>query len=252
MDKNDKRLLKRERWQLLVRIEDLMEGPMVFLGFAWLVLLLIELTHGLNPALENISLFIWGIFILDFLIKFTLAPRKTIFLKKNVLTMISLVVPALRVAKIFRFFRVLRGVRLVKVMGSINRSMRSLAATMSRRAFGYVVLLSVIVILAGSAGMYALEKEAGLETYGSSLWFTSMVVLTVGTDYWPQTPEGRVLCYILALYGFAILGYVTATLATFFIGRDAEEGATKSPADIKALKKEIIELKELVKSLKRE
>jgi len=34
--------------------------------------------------------------------------------------------------------------------------------------------------------------------------------------------RGRILCFLLSLYGFAVLGYVTATLATFFIGRDAE------------------------------
>jgi len=44
----------------------------------------------------------------------------------------------------------------------------------------------------------------------------------MGSDYFPKTPEGRVLCLLLALYGFAVFGYVTATLATFFIGRDAE------------------------------
>lgn len=178
MDTNEKKQLKRERWKLLVRIEDLMEGPMVLLGFAWLVLLVIELTRGLNEALEKISLVIWGIFILDFLIKFTLAPRKSTFLKKHILTMISLLIPALRVVRIMRVLRVLRSVRLVKVLSSINRSMRSLAATMNRRAFGYVALLTVVVIFAGTAGMYAFEREAGLDTFGEALWFTSMIVIT--------------------------------------------------------------------------
>lgn len=252
MDTNEKKQLKRERWKLLVRIEDLMEGPMVLLGFAWLVLLVIELTRGLNEALEKISLVIWGIFILDFLIKFTLAPRKNTFLKKHILTMISLLIPALRVVRIMRVLRVLRSVRLVKVLSSINRSMRSLAATMNRRAFGYVALLTVVVIFAGTAGMYAFEREAGLDTFGEALWFTSMIVITVGTEYWPQTAEGRVLCYILALYGFAMLGYLTATLATFFIGRDVEEGTTRPSTGMKELKKELTELKELVKNMKKE
>ncbi len=46
---------------------------------------------------------------------------------------------------------------------------------------------------------------------------------TMGSDYSPKTPEGRVLCFFLALYAFAVFGYVTATLATFFIGRDADD-----------------------------
>ncbi|MEP0892417.1 hypothetical protein NDI53_29975 [Leptolyngbya sp. NM3-A1] len=30
------------------------------------------------------------------------------------------------------------------------------------------------------------------------------------------------MCFLLALYAFAVFGYVTSTLATFFVGRDAE------------------------------
>ena len=44
---------------------------------------------------------------------------------------------------------------------------------------------------------------------------------TMGSDYFPQTAEGRVLCFILAIYAFAVFGYVTATLATFFVGRQS-------------------------------
>jgi hypothetical protein len=44
-----------------------------------------------------------------------------------------------------------------------------------------------------------------------------------GSEYWPKTGDGRVLCLALAMYGFAIFGYVTAALATYFIGRDRAE-----------------------------
>ena len=45
----------------------------------------------------------------------------------------------------------------------------------------------------------------------------------------------------LALYGFAVFGYVTATLATFFVGRDAadKESELAGTADIRALRDEI-------------
>ncbi len=49
-----------------------------------------------------------------------------------------------------------------------------------------------------------------------------MIMTTMGSQYWPQTGEGRVLCVVLALYAFGVFGYVTAALATFFVGRDAE------------------------------
>ena len=234
-----------ERKKLLHTIEQLLEGPMVFLGFVWLALIILELVWGLNKPLEYASLSIWGIFIIDFLIKFALAPQKLRFFRTNWLTAISLVIPALRLFRLLRVLRLLRGVRLVKVVASLNRGMKSLGATMGRRGFKYVMLLSIFVTFGGAAGMFALEKNnPGFENYGMTLWWTAMRVITAGSDYWPQTSEGRGLAFILALFGYAIFGYVTATLASFFIGRDAEDekSAVAGTKDVAELKKMISQL----------
>jgi voltage-gated potassium channel len=216
-----------ERKRLLQSIEKLLEGPMVLLGFVWLVLLVIELVWGSGKVLEYASLSIWFIFIVDFLIKFLLAPIKVSFLKKNWLTAISLLIPALRIFRVFRFIRLLRGLRglrLVRIVSSLNRSMKSLGATMKRRAFGYVLTLTIIVTLGGAAGMYALESSnPGFDSYGMALWWTAMRVITAGNEFNPATPEGRALAFIIAVFGYTIFGYITASFATFFIGRDAEE-----------------------------
>lgn len=216
--------LKIDKQRLIYSIERLLEGPMVFLGFIWLILLILEFTRGLNQPLTYLSLSIWVIFVIDFILKFFIAPSKIDYLKHNWLIGISLLIPALRVFRISRLIRLFRSVRLVKVVSSLNRSMRSLSATMRRRGFSYVVLLTVVVIFGGAAGMYNIEKgHTGFENYGMALWWTGMRVITAGSDYWPVTAEGRGLAFILALFGYGIFGYVTATLASFFIGRDAEE-----------------------------
>lgn len=248
--------LTRERTSLLRTIEKVLDGPMIFLGFVWLVLLVVELIWGLNKPLEYTSLTIWMVFIVDFLIKFVLAPAKLSFLKRNWLTAISLIIPALRVFRIFRLVRLLRGlrgIRLVRIVSSLNRGMKSLAATMKRRAFGYVFLLSVVVTFAGAAGMYAIEHpNPGFENYGMALWWTAMRIITAGSDFWPATPEGRGLAFLLSLFGYAIFGYVTATLATFFIGRDAEEpnAPVAGATDIAELKKEMATLTKVITELK--
>lgn len=240
-----KQQLVHERKKLLSAIEKLLEGPMVFLGFVWLVLLVIELVWGLSKVLEYLSLTIWIIFIIDFLLKFFLAPHKLQFLKTNWLTAISLIIPALRVFRLLRILRLLRGVRLIKVVASLNRSMKSLGATMRRRGFSYVVLLTLLITFGGAAGMFAIEKgNPGFENYGMALWWTAMRVITAGSDFWPATPEGRGLAFVLSLFGYAIFGYVTATLATFFIGRDAEE--EKAPV---AGARDVAELKKMIRSL---
>ena len=72
--------------------------------------------------------------------------------------------------------------------------------------------------------MYRFELDTGAQTgfpdYGTALWWTAMLLTTMGSDYWPQTPEGRLLCLFLALYAFAVFGYVTAAIAAYFVGID--------------------------------
>lgn len=259
----NKETLDRERHEVLSQIEDWLELPMLALGVAWLVLTVVDFMSGLNPLLDATSTVIWVIFILDFALRFTLAPKKLQYLKGNWLAVISLLVPALRVFRLARFVRVLnaaratRGLRLFKVVSSLNRGMRTLGKVMGRRGFGYVVALTLMVTLIGAAGMYAFESEAstgiasGLNNYGSALWWTAMLMTTMGSEYWPVTTEGRVLAFLLSIYAFAVFGYVTATLATFFIGRDAEnkEAELAGSSDIEALHREITALRAEVRTL---
>ncbi len=248
--------LDSERNKLLLSLNRLLEGPMIFLGFVWLAMLIIELIWGLSRPLEYLSLTIWAIFILDFILKYFLAPGKKNYLRKNWLTALSLIIPALRVFRIFRVMRLirgLRGLRLIRIVSSLNRSMKSLGATMRRRGFGYVTLLSLVVTFAGAAGMYAMENpNPGFNSYGLSLWWTAMRIITAGSDYWPQTSEGRGLAFILSLLVYAIFVYVTAPLATFFIGRDAEEKSAPvaGAKDVDELKKEINGLTNAINELR--
>jgi voltage-gated potassium channel len=257
---SERQALYEERWQALRQLEDWLETPMLVLGFIWLALLVVELARGLSPLLEIIGIVIWIIFILDFALRFLLAPDKTDYLKGNWLTAIALLVPALRVFRIFRVVRLLRaaraarGLRLLRIITSLNRGMRALGAALGRRGFGYVVALTLVVLLAGAAGMYAFENEiaGGLNSFGEALWWTAMLLTSIGSEYWPRTPEGRVLCFLLSLYGFAILGYVTAILATFFIGRDAEneEAELAGAKAVEALRAEIASLHAEVKAMR--
>lgn len=250
--------LGSERTQLLNQIEELLELPMVILGFIWLVILIVELTSGSNPALQMISNIIWVIFIVDFVIKLVIAPRKRVFLAKNWLTILALILPALRIFRAARALRILslgsgaRGIQLLRLVGSFNRGMRSLRRTMRKRNFGYVIALTVIVIVLGALGMQTLERDGpaseAFASYGEALWWTVMIVMTLGSGAWPETAEGRVLAVLLSSYGLATFGYVTAMLASFFVGRDEEEGDAESVALILEMREEIRQLRREVKS----
>ncbi|MEO8289029.1 MAG: ion transporter [Chloroflexota bacterium] len=259
-----KSVLNDERLAVLEQVEEWLDVPMLVLGFAWLLLFVVEVIWGLGRLLQTVSNVIWAIFVIDFLIRFTLAPFKLRYLKSNWLTAISLVVPALRLlriarlAQILRLTRVTRGLRLLRTVSSLNRGMRALGATMRRRGFAYVLLLTLIMVLVGAAGMLAFEGgiegqqgQQGIHTYGDALWWTAMAMTTMGSDYFPVTAEGRVLGFIIALYAFAVFGYVTATLATFFVGRDAqnEEAEIPNAGELKAVQQELAHLRTEVRLL---
>lgn len=254
--------LDRERHETLAQLDEWLEKPMAALGFVWLALLVLELTLGLSPALELATTAIWVVFLLEFGLRLALAPAKLAYLRRNWLTVVALALPALRVLRLARLLPVLRaaraarGVRLVRVVSSLNRGMRALGAAMGRRGAGYVAVLTLLVTFGGAAGMYAFESDGGagmegFDSYGEALWWTAMVMTTLGSQAWPATPEGRLLCFLLALYAFAAFGYVTATLASFFVDRDAESAgaAVAGAADLRALRGEIAALRAEVAAL---
>lgn len=259
---NKKRDLKKavesERQSLLKRINDWLEIPMIILAFIWLALFIAEIIWGLNPFLVVSGYVIWGLFVVEFLIDITVTPRKATYLKYNWLKVIALVAPALRVFRVFNVLRIARlsrvagmtrGLRMLRIISSINRGMRALGATMQRRGFGYVMVLTLIVILVGAAGMYSFEVKVsdrrGFDNYGEALWWTAMILTTLGSEFWPQTAEGRILCFFLSLYSLGVLGYITATLATFFVGRDAERSDAElaSAKSVAALRADISKLR---------
>jgi voltage-gated potassium channel len=127
--------------------------------------------------------------------------------------------------------------------------MNALRSSLSRRGLGYVVGLTVTVAFLGAGGMLtfepASEVEVGFTSYADALWWTGMLLATMGSEFWPKSIEGRILCFLLALYGFAVFGYITASFASFFVERDAAspEGGTMGTADFAILRAEISALR---------
>ncbi len=70
----------------------------------------------------------------------------------------------------------------------------------------------------------AAEIEGGFTSYADALWWTAMLLTSMGSEFWPKSPEGRILCLLLAFYGFAVFGYITASFASF------SSSATLSPS----------------------
>lgn len=242
---------ERERWALLREVNEVTATPLVVLSFVWLVLLVLDLITGLQGWALVLVYVIWGLFIADFVIGFLIAPRRAVYLRTNWLTAISLMIPALRILRVFQALRVLRAARaarsinLARTLTATRRGVRAARIALGRRGFAYVVVATVLVIFIGAAGMTQFESPGsvrdaghdeaqGIESYGEALWWTSMIITTLGSDYWPVTPEGRFLTVLLSVYSVAIFGYITATLASIFVSGDVGEGVRQSRRQVRA------------------
>jgi voltage-gated potassium channel len=125
----------------------------------------------------------------------------------------------------------------MRLVTSVRRGIGALNRTLKRRGFGYVVLLSCILTLAFAAGMLQFESRdalqqagygpetSGFRNYTDALWWCAMMMTTMGSDHWPVTAGGRLLCWLLAVYAFTVFGYITAFLATWFL--QADKGASR-------------------------
>lgn len=103
---------------------------MFLLAITWLFLFIVEITRGLGNLEQKLITVIWILFILEFLIKLILAPRRLQFIKTSWITIISLMIPALRVFRIFNALRILRSVRVINSTKIIR------ALTSGKRFFG--------------------------------------------------------------------------------------------------------------------
>lgn len=243
---------ERERWRVLTQLEDWLERPMLVLSFIWLSLVIVELIWTTSGVFELLGTVIWIVFILEFLLRFALAPDKLRFLRRNPITIIALAAPAFRFVRVLRALRVLRlgrGLRLVRIVGTANRGIGALRKSFDRRGLGYVLATTVLVILLGAGGMLVFEPahevDGGFAGYADALWWTAMLVSTMGSDFWPSTPEGRVLALLLSLYGLAVFGYITASFASFFIEQEAAapDGDVGGAREIAALREDIAALR---------
>ncbi|WP_052764043.1 two pore domain potassium channel family protein [Microvirga massiliensis] len=116
--------------------------------------------------------------------------------------------------------------------------MNALRASLRCRGLIYIVGLTVAVALLRVGGMLAFEPaskiEGGFTSYPDALWWTGMLLTIRSSELWQKSVEGRILCFLLALYGFAVF---TASLALLFVEGNATSpsGGTVGTADVAAL-----------------
>lgn len=241
-----------QKWDRVTGIP-LLVLAFVFLAFYAAPIINPDLDPQLIAFLDVSQTVIWALFIIDFVGRFTLAEKKLPFLKRNVIELIAVVLP---------FFRPLRALRLLSV------------ATIGFRRFGGKLRERVTFYVFGAAfmlwfitGLAVTEAERGIE--GANIanvwqgwWWSFITMATVGYgDKFPVSAEGQWVAVIIVLAGIALLGTISAFLASWFIdniekveteilddSEQAKETISELLGEVKALRKEVQKLSKQVSS----
>jgi voltage-gated potassium channel len=209
------------------------------LTYAWPILDT-DLEAGTRRVFSWVTSGIWLVFALEFLWRMAAAGNRVRFLRNNLFDLAVLALPLLRP---------LRALRLITVMGLLNRratpSFRGRTITYVGASAGLVVLIASLAELDAERG----SPEGNITTFGDALWWAVTTVTTVGYgDHYPTTGAGRLVALALMTTGIALLGTITAALASWFVERlstvTSSEAATQQKLD--ALTAEIQELKRML------
>jgi voltage-gated potassium channel len=173
--------------------------------------LLPDLAAPYREACYTINLVVWVLFVVDYLVRLAMATDRLSFVRRSWLDLVIIAVPIVRP---------LRAVRGLQALRAISYG----GASLTRRN---VVAAVAITVAAGGAvaslSMLDAERsnpDANIKTYGDALWWALSTMTTVGYgDRYPTTAEGRLIAAALMLAGVALLGVITASLASWFVER---------------------------------
>jgi voltage-gated potassium channel len=211
-------------------------------AYAWPILRP-GLGTGWKSLCEWIVILTWVLFALDYLTRLALAERRMAFWWRNLPYLAMVALPVLRPLQLLR---------LVVLLRALNR--RAANALHGRIAV-YVGCATVLLLFTSSLAVLDAERGhrgATIETFGDALWWSITTITTVGYgDERPVTTEGRFVAAGLMIGGIALLGTVTASIASWLVDRvrETEETArAATQADMEALRAEIRDLRRLLEA----
>lgn len=161
---------------------------------------------GLLDALIWVT---WVVFAIDYLVMFALAERRSRWFVRNLHELAILALPVLRPLRLLRLLLV------VKILH------RFAGATLRGRVLTYVLGSAVLLTYIGAIAVLDAEENApgsNIKNVGDALWWAIVTITTVGYgDHYPITAMGRLVAVGLMVGGIAVLGVVTASVASWLV-----------------------------------
>lgn len=187
------------------------------IGYAWEV---VGDLHGAAAVVPEIIVWAtWVVFAADYLVCLSLARPRGRWFVRHLPELAIVVLPALR------------PLRLVRVVGLAFVFEHATRHALRGRVAAYAAVGAIIlVLLAALAVLDAEQNEPGanITSFGDALWWAFVTVTTVGYgDQFPTTVMGRIVAVALMVAGIALLGTVTATIASLFTDLVTDKNSTE-------------------------
>src|SRR5215217_4347212 len=204
----------RRRWERATNWP-LMVAAVIFLAAYALPVLDPDLPTRLLDLCRWLSWITWGIFVVDLVVRLALADKRLRYLGRHWYDLVVIVLPLLRP---------LRLLRLIPLLSVLNR--RAQTRLRGRVA---IYVAGGASLLAFCAALAVLDAErsspdANISDFGDAIWWAVTTMTTVGYgDHYPVTAAGRLVAFGLMIGGIALLGTVTATLASWLVETVAAE-----------------------------
>jgi voltage-gated potassium channel len=227
----------------LHRWERYAEWPLAAAALLFLVLFSVQVLarpQGSDAhVLWLISWIVWGLFIVDYVVRLYLASNRWHWFVQHLLDFAIVALP------------LVRPLRLLRLLVLIEVLQKAIGNAFRGRIVVYTVSGVLLLIYTSSLAVFDKERflpGATINSFGKALWWSITTVTTVGYgDVYPVTNTGRVIAVLLMLGGISLVGVVTAALASWIIERVSEEETavqTATAAHIEDLRGEIRELSE--------
>ena len=224
-----------DRQPRLQKWEKRTEWPLAAVAIAFLVLYSVQVLANpggrVDAALEIVLYVTWGVFAVDYFVRLSLATDRWRWFRKHLLDLAVILLP---------FLRPLRLLRLLVLFGAMQKA---IGGAIRGRVLIYTAFSAVLLIYVAS--LASLDEERGhpgshINNFGDALWWAITTVTTVGYgDVSPVTTPGKVIAIFLMIGGISLVGFVTATLASWIIQQVAEEDTANRAAtasEIEALR----------------
>ena len=214
--------MTQSRWQKLTNWPLTFAALAFLIAYAWEVIANLSGPHAVYC--DAVIWITWVAFVIDYIVNFVLANPRWHWFRTHLLDLFIVALPALRP---------LRLLRLVTVLSVLQRTA---GGKFRGRVVSYTAVAAALLVFVAALATLDAEREApgaSITTFGNAIWWAFVAITTVGDAVFsPVTITGRFISAGLMLGGIALLGVVTATLASWIVERvahreEAEQAATR-------------------------